>query len=567
MDDIVKNLRRLNALTSLGEGNLRLIREMQPAFELARRHQEAMQPLVDSARKYAEAMRPMLETARRYEDAIRPALEAAHQHHETFRRMSDTLQIAAPALELATQVQLSQVRLAESIGKTMALNGVVNESHHISQLADRWRATFDSIGNLEKLVPTNVFTDIQRTAESLRLSMPTFPVFQSTLHEGSLSADLTDAVERFRLHAESIANNPDAGIEDVTTLVSKAEAVNAAAPVEARPRLNGYLVIALLWVLDKAAEDPAKEAIHNAIAVLILVLTTVVPPDLPPRPVVSMPSSISRDAGGPAITAPRGDSPADGLPDLIQRAGPDAERLTLGFLNGIRNTNTRQAYEAAVGRFADWCDDRNLELSDITPFVIRAYVRQMQREYAVSTVKQHLAAIRLLFDHLVVGGVLELNPATDVRTSREGVRNAPRQPPIGPDEARQLLESVRESDGAATRDRALLSVIASTGAGVSAVVGMNVGDYFSGEEPKRMRLRSSGGSTRLVSIDQKAEECLDAYLEAAGIAAQSESPLWRTMSKERRLSDRRMSRVDVFRMIRRRQAAAAVGQPSAVGLD
>jgi len=50
----------------------------------------------------------------------------------------------------------------------------------------------------------------------------------------------------------------------------------------------------------------------------------------------------------------------------------------------------------------------------------------------------------------------------------------------------------------------------------------------------------------------KSEEYLDAYLRTAGIADQKGTPLWRSMTKERELSDIRMNRQDVFRMIKRR---------------
>ncbi len=55
------------------------------------------------------------------------------------------------------------------------------------------------------------------------------------------------------------------------------------------------------------------------------------------------------------------------------------------------------------------------------------------------------------------------------------------------------------------------------------------------------------------------QEYLDAYIEAAGIAGGPDSPLWRTMAKDRRVSDRRMSRMDVYRAVRRRADDASLG--------
>jgi len=38
---------------------------------------------------------------------------------------------------------------------------------------------------------------------------------------------------------------------------------------------------------------------------------------------------------------------------------------------------------------------------------------------STATLKQHMAAIRMLFDHLVTGGVLEHNPALSVKAPRQ----------------------------------------------------------------------------------------------------------------------------------------------------
>jgi integrase/recombinase XerD len=73
------------------------------------------------------------------------------------------------------------------------------------------------------------------------------------------------------------------------------------------------------------------------------------------------------------------------------------------------------AYAAAVRRFFDWCEDRGLRLEVIRPATVAAYIEQLGAEAAKPTVKQHLAAIRQLFDYLVTGGILVSNPAGSVR--------------------------------------------------------------------------------------------------------------------------------------------------------
>ena len=56
-----------------------------------------------------------------------------------------------------------------------------------------------------------------------------------------------------------------------------------------------------------------------------------------------------------------------------------------------------------------------------------------------------------------------------------------------------------------------------------------------------------------------AEEYVDAYLEAAGIAGEKKTSLFRSIDRYRKLSPRRMHPNDAWRMVKRR--AAAVGLP------
>ena len=107
------------------------------------------------------------------------------------------------------------------------------------------------------------------------------------------------------------------------------------------------------------------------------------------------------------------------MPATICAAGKAATRRFIEFFTAnIRNRNTRAAYFRAVVDFFSWCDDRRLELHDIEPIVVAAYVEYLSAIYAAPTVKQHLAAIRMCFDWLVVGQVLSQNPSADPVMSR-----------------------------------------------------------------------------------------------------------------------------------------------------
>ena len=105
------------------------------------------------------------------------------------------------------------------------------------------------------------------------------------------------------------------------------------------------------------------------------------------------------------------------------RTTEHAERRFWEFFTAhIRNPNTRLAYLAAVRRFAEWCERRGLALDQVEPMVVAAYIEQLSGALSPASVKQHLAALRMLFDWLIVGQVLPFNPASSVRGPKHVVK-------------------------------------------------------------------------------------------------------------------------------------------------
>jgi site-specific recombinase XerD len=244
------------------------------------------------------------------------------------------------------------------------------------------------------------------------------------------------------------------------------------------------------------------------------------------------------------------------LPAVIAGAGERARRRFIEFFTAnIRNPNTRAAYARAVSDFFAWLEKRGVTLERVEPVIVAAYVEQLGREKAPPTVKQSLAAIRMLFDWMVAGQVLPMNPASSVRGPKHVVKRG-KTPVLSADQARQLLDSIETSNIVGLRDRALIGVMVFSFARVSAVVGMRVEDYLAQGKRWWFRLHEKGGKRHEVPAHHNAETYLDAYIEAAGIADDKKGALFRTIGRNRELTRNRMHRVDVLRMIYRRAAAA-----------
>lgn len=111
----------------------------------------------------------------------------------------------------------------------------------------------------------------------------------------------------------------------------------------------------------------------------------------------------------------------------------------------IRNPNTRAAYARAVGDFFAWLDERGITPERVEPVIVAAYVEQIGQTKSAPTVKQALAAVRMLFDWLVVGQVLPMNSASSVRGPKHVVKRG-KTPVLTADQARQLLDAIDTAD-------------------------------------------------------------------------------------------------------------------------
>ena len=246
------------------------------------------------------------------------------------------------------------------------------------------------------------------------------------------------------------------------------------------------------------------------------------------------------------------------VPDLIRHAGPSAaKRFAEFFTANIRNRGTREVYARSVGRFCCWCEQRGIGLEDVEPVVVAAYIEHLSLQVSRPTVKLHLAAIRMLFDYLVTGHIVAVNPAASVRGPKHVVRKG-KTPVLTAEEARLLLDSIDTNTIAGLRDRALIGLMVYSFARVSAAVGMNVEDYFPQGRRMWFRLHEKGGKRHEVPAHHNAEAYMDEYVEAAGIGGGKRLPLYRTLDRRRSLTDCRMHRSDVLRMVKRRARQAGL---------
>src|SRR5258708_27915660 len=148
------------------------------------------------------------------------------------------------------------------------------------------------------------------------------------------------------------------------------------------------------------------------------------------------------------------------LPVLVTAAG---ERASMRFLEffaaNIRTPDTRRAYYRAAEEFLAWCASVGVpSIAAVQPVHVAAWIESATRELAAPSVKQRLAALRHLFDWLVNGQAVPVNPAHTVRGPRHVATNG-QTPGLDPSEARALLDSIDISTPAGLRDRTLIGLM------------------------------------------------------------------------------------------------------------
>ena len=247
------------------------------------------------------------------------------------------------------------------------------------------------------------------------------------------------------------------------------------------------------------------------------------------------------------------------LPALFAPDAAAGKRFVEFFTANIRNPNTRKAYARAVAKFAAWCDVNSFrELRDIEPVHVAAYIETLQGRLAAPSVKQHLAAIRMLFDWLVIGQVIAVNPASSVRGPKHSMKKG-KTPVLTAEEARVLLDSIVPSSAVALRDRALIALMVYTFARVGAALQMKVEDVYVQGRRTWIRLHEKGGKQHDMPCHHNLDEYLHAYIAAAGIVGDEKSYLFRTArGRSGTLANRPMTQSDAYRMIGRRAAAAGI---------
>ena len=177
------------------------------------------------------------------------------------------------------------------------------------------------------------------------------------------------------------------------------------------------------------------------------------------------------------------------------------------------------------------------------------------------TIKQKLAAIRMLYDFLVIRQLVPVNPTASVRGPKYVVKRG-KTPVWSREDAKKLLESIpRGGDLAGLRDRAVICTMLFSFARISAVLSLKRQDFYYQGPRRWLRFHEKGGKEHEMPAHHQIEETIDEYLSKVGI--DDKQPLFQSVNKAgSALSGRALNRHNAWAAIRKRARNAGFLTPS-----
>ena len=178
------------------------------------------------------------------------------------------------------------------------------------------------------------------------------------------------------------------------------------------------------------------------------------------------------------------------------------------------SANSISAYRRDLKKFTEFLSEKKLDFATISENEVVTYeVELKSRGLSLASINRSTSALKTFYKYLSREfGITD--PTTSIATNKLP-RKLPKALTIS--EIESLISSAeRSSNAASLRDRAILEILYGTGARVSEVVGINVGDFgkttLEGTEIATLKLRGKGSKERIVPLGSFAKTALDNYL-------------------------------------------------------
>ena len=195
------------------------------------------------------------------------------------------------------------------------------------------------------------------------------------------------------------------------------------------------------------------------------------------------------------------------------------EKAIKSFLDHLQieralSVNSVAAYKRDLKNFDLYLNSKSLDFTNISESdVVNYEVHQKAKGLSLASINRSTSALKTFYKYLSREFSIT-DPTTSISTNKLA-RKLPKALTIA--EIESLINSAdRSSNATSLRDRAILEILYGTGARVSEVVGINIGDFgkttLEGSEIATLKLRGKGSKERIVPLGTYAKTALDNYL-------------------------------------------------------
>ena len=181
----------------------------------------------------------------------------------------------------------------------------------------------------------------------------------------------------------------------------------------------------------------------------------------------------------------------------------------LAYLQGVRNMspNTVRSYETDLKAYCAWVRREGVRPHVVTHRQLRRYLAELSHAgYSSRTLNRHLSSIRGLYRWLVSQELVTADAAAALASPKIG-RSLPRT--MGDQDVRALIDSCETEGLEGPRDRAFLELLYASGARISEISQLDVGDIDYSQD--QVRLFGKGSKERVVPLYPEALKAVSEY--------------------------------------------------------
>lgn len=171
---------------------------------------------------------------------------------------------------------------------------------------------------------------------------------------------------------------------------------------------------------------------------------------------------------------------------------------------------TVQSYNSDLKKFVRWCPDASIE--SIGPLDIAEFKRYLQKlGQKPATINRALTTLSTFFDWAVEQGLIENNPASNVKYLKE-VDTAPKS--LSRREQLALMRAVNK--GGKIRDIAIITLLLHTGLRVSELCHLDTDDVVIKERSGFVTVTGKGNKQRVIPLNVTVRSALTNWLKVRG---------------------------------------------------